>query len=390
MQKILLVFEDYGELMALDSSLKRVGFDVLGISSEYSMADQILSFNPDLVIGSGSAGKVTSLGVGKRLKDMSRWTGKVVLLFPANFKPAPQDLLKIRVDMILESPVPPLRMVQVLAKLLGHDEAVLLERLNKASHAENTRSPQAGKGSSSTTEAEAPIYVQGGHSAGENSGGESHKSSFGNKNTDDDISLSDEYETKKNSFEFRLGERVTQAVPEKEKSASTQDEFSIDLKALERELLGEAAPEPEVERVEDSAEALEAELARMADELESKGGSADEDASAENFEGINGAFQDALQLPTDQQIRAQQEQAAASGFAPLSPLESLKKAQEGLAQKVGRYTALVADVKVAPKSTVSRVEARRRQRRLREDWEESELLSQDELRREFTKGLFKK
>lgn len=364
MHKILLVFEDYGELMALDSPLKRVGFDVLGISSEYSLSDQVLSFNPDLVIGSGRSGKVTSIGVGKRLKEMSRWPGKVILLFPANFKPAPQDLLKIRVDMILESPVPPLRIIQVLAKLLGHDEAALLERLNKAAHADSNARPNGGRGVPNTSTDESPIYVQGGAQEGSQNDGVSSQSfrggaaadalpewSIDNQVDSEDDSVSGENKSEKSRLEFRLGERMTSATPEETSFGAGSDEFAdVDLKALERELLGTSAAEPEVERVDDSAEALEAELAKLADAMD----------------------------------------ASTAGTTPLSPLESLAKAEDGLAQKVARYSALVADVKVAPKSTVSRVEARKRQRQLQNDWDREELKSQDELRRQFTKGLFKK
>ena len=107
MNKILLVYEDYADLMAVESTLKRVGFDVVSVSSEYSLQQQMLAFNPDVVVGAGRGGKVSSLGVGKRLKEMARWHGKSVLIFPANFKPSPQDLIKIRVDMILEAPVLP-------------------------------------------------------------------------------------------------------------------------------------------------------------------------------------------------------------------------------------------------------------------------------------------
>ena len=95
MNKILLVYEDYTDLMSVEATLKKVGFDVIGLSSEYSVAEQMLSFNPDVVVGSGRGGKVSSLGVGKRLKEMSRWQGKAILIFPANFKPTPQELLKI-------------------------------------------------------------------------------------------------------------------------------------------------------------------------------------------------------------------------------------------------------------------------------------------------------
>ncbi|MNJ94620.1 hypothetical protein D3C87_123220 [compost metagenome] len=352
MNKILLVFEDYGELMGVESSLKRVGFDVLGISNEYSLSEQVLSFNPEVVIGSGRGGKVNSIGVGKRLKEMTRWQGKSVLLFPPNFKPSPQDLIKIRVDMILESPVPPLRMVQVLAKLLGHDEAVLLERLNKAIHVDNAPKTGTGSGGSSAGAAEdEAFYVKGKNPEGSQSSEVGGRFSLQENPEDSQISGGNSGKTR--GMEFRLGERMTAAEPETAQGFQSEgDGFAdVDLKALERELLG--GGEPAVERVEAADPALEAEILNLPSTTEESVG------DEENFD-------------------------AATASA------ELRKAEDGLAEKIAKYSALVADMKLTPKSTVSRVEARKRQRQLVGDWDAEGLKDQDDLRREFTKALFKK
>ncbi len=42
-----------------------MGFDVIGLSSEYAVTEQIVAFNPDLVVGAGRGGKVSSLGSRK-------------------------------------------------------------------------------------------------------------------------------------------------------------------------------------------------------------------------------------------------------------------------------------------------------------------------------------
>lgn len=332
MNKILLVYEDYADLMSVESTLKKVGFDVIGLSSEYSVAEQMLSFNPDVVIGSGRGGKVSSLGVGKRLKEMTRWQGKSVLVFPANFKPTPQELIKIRVDMILEAPVAPLRILQVLAKMLGHDEAQLLERLNKAIHLENPQKPggAAVGGGKFTTDAEA-ILVR-----GNTEGGSDTSFALGEESQEGAEGFDLNTENKKESMKFRFGERMNEADREEASGGGVEEAFpDVDLKSLERELLGGGAPE--VERIE---------VAGEADELAS---------------------------PEQEAARA-----------------DLKRAQEKLAEKMKKYSAMVGDVKVAPKSTVTRVEARRRQRQLVADWDAESLNEIDKLRREFTKALFKK
>jgi hypothetical protein len=131
--KILLVYEEYSEMMTIQSALIRVGFDVLGITTEYTLSENVLSFNPDLVVALGRGGKVTTLGVGRRLREMTRWQGRAILILPAGYKPNPQDFGKVRADMLLEAPVPLSRLVQVLAKMLGIDETIALERLLKPS-----------------------------------------------------------------------------------------------------------------------------------------------------------------------------------------------------------------------------------------------------------------
>lgn len=331
MNKILLVYEDYADLMEVEATLKKVGFDVIGLSSEYAIAEQMLAFNPDLVVGAGRGGKVNSLGVGKRLKEMTRWQGKSVLIFPANFKPNPQDLIRIRVDMILEAPVPPLRLVQVIGKILGHDEAVLLERLNKSMHVESPQKTGSSvAGGKYSTEEEA-IFVKG-TVKGESSA-DSDQASLGVERVHEnsqEFALNTEEQERKVSFRF--GDRMSAASEER---AATRDEETafpdVDLKSLERELLGGGAPE--VERVE--ADAEEQEL----------------------------------------QVKAQND---------------LQKSEKGLKERIAKYSEIVADVKVSPKSTLTRVEARRRQRELEADWDPQNLNELDELRRQFTKAMFKK
>lgn len=332
MSKVLLVYEDYADLMTVDATLKRVGFDVLGISSEYSLADQMLGFNPDVVVGSGRAGKVTTLGVGKRLKEMTRWPGKSVLIFPPNFKPSPQDLLKLRVDMILESPVPPMRLVQVIARLLGQDENLILERLNKMTMDNTGKANTIGGagGMRSNTDGEA-VFVRGSTEDGE----------------EGDAPERIEEDSERRRVEFRFGEKMkADHVPAAGfKIAAEEPGFAdVDLSALERELTGGGAPEPE--RIEPSLE-------------------------------------EAFLSTLDHEAKQQE-------VPDLNPSEQLAQAEAGLKAKMARYAEMTKDVKLAPKSTVTRVEARKRQKALMADWSIQDLADLDSLRREFTKALFKK
>jgi hypothetical protein len=151
MNKILLLYENYQELMNIESVLKQVGFDVIALSSESMLSDQMLAFYPDAVICSGEGGRVSPLSVGKRLKDLTWWQGKSILLFPENFKPIPQDLVKIRVDLIFDSTVDNVRIVQVLANLFGYSESNLLERFHHPAIPERVVSKKVGHFAGSTS-----------------------------------------------------------------------------------------------------------------------------------------------------------------------------------------------------------------------------------------------
>lgn len=340
MNKILLVYEDYADLMSVEGTLKKVGFDVIGLSSEYAVAEQMLAFNPDLVVGAGKGGKVSSLGVGKRLKEMTRWQGKSVLIFPANFKPNPQDLIKIRVDMVLESPVAPVRLVQVIGRMLGHDEAVLLERLNKAMHVESPqKSGTTVAGGGKFSPEEEAIFIKGSTEEVEANSDPSLRTERIDENSEGQL-VTDEEQREKPTFRF--GDRMAAADAERGAAAEEASDFpDVDLKAFERELLGGGAPE--VEKVE-------------------------------------------VPLPGTGLGNEEDEQAQLVARAQ----ENLKNADKALQEKMAKYAKLVEDVKVSPNSTVTRVEARRRQKVLEADWDSQNINELDKLRQEFTKALFKK
>lgn len=341
MNKILLVYEDYAELMSVEATLKKVGFDVVGLSSEYSVTEQVLAFNPDLIVGSGKGGKVSSLGVGKRVKEMVRWQGKVILVFPANFKPTPQELIRIRVDMVLEAPVAPLRLMQVIGRILGHDEATLLERLNKSMHMESPQKTTVGGGGVKfNTEGEA-IYIKG---TVNESSSDTELSPERIDQDSEDSSVSSE--NQKEKFSFKFGDRVSSADREQSSKSEDQGFPDVDLKALERELLGGGAPE--VERIETAVPEEDLSFVR---------GGADDSVD----EGL--------------QARAKQQ---------------LEASEKGMADRVAKYSSIVGDLQVSSRSTITRVEARRRQKQLKEDLGDQNLNDLDELRREFTKALFKK
>jgi hypothetical protein len=131
MLRILLAYDNFQELTSVELMLKKIGFDVLGITSEFSIAEQLLSFNPQIVIALGKSPKLSTTGVGKRLRESMRWEGQSILIFYPNTKPQASDILRMQMDVGLESPVEPTRLVQVIAQLAGLDSHQLLDKLIK-------------------------------------------------------------------------------------------------------------------------------------------------------------------------------------------------------------------------------------------------------------------
>ncbi|MFN7730130.1 MAG: hypothetical protein ACK5P7_13305 [Bdellovibrio sp.] len=135
-KKILLVYDDYSEMIRIQTDLMKVGFDVVGIVNEALMADQLLIFYPDLVVTAGRGGKVSAVSVAQRLKDNVRFTAKVVILLPSTQRPTTEELVRIRMDALLEMPTQIGRLLQTLSRLLGLDADQLIDKYAKARLAE--------------------------------------------------------------------------------------------------------------------------------------------------------------------------------------------------------------------------------------------------------------
>jgi len=142
--------------------LKKIGFDVLGITSEFSLPEQLLAFNPQIVIGQGRSPKISTSGVGRRLRESQRWDGQSILIFFADAKPQPTEILKMRMDVGLEHPVAPTQLVQVISQLAGLDSNQLLDKLIKSMNADGSiREPDSSREGSTTQSGSDSVFVSG-------------------------------------------------------------------------------------------------------------------------------------------------------------------------------------------------------------------------------------
>ncbi len=131
MVKVLLLIEDYNELVATETMLKKVGFDCMGMTNENSLVDTLISFRPEVVIANGRGQRVSGVSVGKKIREIKSMSFRLVLFFPRNHQPDLAEISSIRLDAILESPVDPTRLLEVLAKLNNLKIDPLLEKFHR-------------------------------------------------------------------------------------------------------------------------------------------------------------------------------------------------------------------------------------------------------------------
>ena len=154
MKKVLLVCDDYTDLTNMQVELKRLGFDVFGVSNEARFNDNVISFNPDCVVAQGDSHLVSSMSVGRKIQSNLRFTGKVILILRQGYKPTAAELSAVRMDMLLEQPVDRQRLIVAIARLLNLDDQALLLKYSKvrnlnqapaaAKKSENGAVPSAG------------------------------------------------------------------------------------------------------------------------------------------------------------------------------------------------------------------------------------------------------
>lgn len=305
-------------MMGAQAILQKVGFDVLGISTEYTLSENVLSFNPDVVVAFGRGGKVTTIGVGRRLREMTRWSGQVILILPAGYKPNPQDFAKIRADMLLEAPVPALRLMHTIGKMLGYDEATLSDRLAK--HGNELSESSAGDGVylGNTPEGEEAIRVTGGAAA------------------------EDAVTELKSKFDL-------DTAPEAPKSPKREEQ---DLESLWKELTqhSELSITPEEEAL---------------------------------------AAKNKLNKKVSFDLEDRQEGLSESEREKIA--RELQKAQNTEFDRVAKYSKYISQVKdFDPRQSLSKLASRKVQKELTKTWNHKDIEDLDELRRNFTKALFRK
>lgn len=130
MDRVLLIIDDIQYAGHLENTLRKVGFDVETITNEFHMPQKLLSFNPDYIIVKGMGVRVTTDTVGKKLKESTKFLGKVILVFPQDRRASnPEELIKLRMDVLLFDPISALRLANSLLSLTQLDKDTIFDRL---------------------------------------------------------------------------------------------------------------------------------------------------------------------------------------------------------------------------------------------------------------------
>src|SRR5262245_13824695 len=114
MKRILLVIDDYGELLFLQTLLKKLGFDVDGIQNERHFEESCLSLNPDVIIASAKGKRVNGLEIAEGLRKV-RGFPKILLLAANTIVERLRGLQLAHIDGVLESPVSAIQLLSLIA-----------------------------------------------------------------------------------------------------------------------------------------------------------------------------------------------------------------------------------------------------------------------------------
>lgn len=129
MDRVLLVIDDIAYATHLESTFRKIGFEVEHLLNEMTLSDRLLIFNPDYVIVKGASAKVSAMSVGRKLKEANKFLGKVILIFPADQQSTADDFIKLRMDLLLIEPISALRLVTHLLSLSDLDKASITDKL---------------------------------------------------------------------------------------------------------------------------------------------------------------------------------------------------------------------------------------------------------------------
>ncbi len=126
MVRLLLVIEDYGERMYLQTVLKKLGMDVDSIPHPRGLSEALLRMNPDILLMTGTGGQVNGLELSRGV-SRRRGLPHVILTRPTGSRPieAPEYVRWI------ESPVSTPKLLDQISESMKLDSEILRDKYAK-------------------------------------------------------------------------------------------------------------------------------------------------------------------------------------------------------------------------------------------------------------------
>lgn len=128
--RVLLVIDDYGEMVYLQTLLKKLGFDVDSVQSQRAFNSKNLGFNPQVIIATADGRRVNGIEIAENTRRRQGFP-KIVLLSSASQARELNIQQLPNIDGQLESPVNVQKLLQVIANVGGLDSSTLMEKYMK-------------------------------------------------------------------------------------------------------------------------------------------------------------------------------------------------------------------------------------------------------------------
>lgn len=131
MDRVLLVIDNVQFSAHLENTLRKLGYITDALQNEYNLTERVLAFNPDIIVVRGTSNRLSTMNVGKRLKDNLKFIGKVVLVFNPENTPDKTQMNNIKFDIILQEPTSAMKIAMSVLSLEAVEKPGMKDKLYK-------------------------------------------------------------------------------------------------------------------------------------------------------------------------------------------------------------------------------------------------------------------
>lgn len=126
MKRILLLLEDFNELLYIETLFKKVGLDAMGTQKVKGLNDLMMSFRPSVIILSETVKDQKGADILLEAKNSKQGLLGMVLL--NSHSKASSDNI---VDAYISRPIDPIKVLKIVASWVGINEEKLMAKIDK-------------------------------------------------------------------------------------------------------------------------------------------------------------------------------------------------------------------------------------------------------------------